>query len=215
MQARRSGLVEAHRHPGVADLVVVGSRDRVVVGAVLVEPVARRLLIADEPVDHGLGRAPELRRADGRAALRRGAEREHEHEHHRKSQSRAPRRAAVPEPPALTGCSSRGQRLHGLGLRGGHAAPTGAAMSGARTRRSAAGGSERRPRRARRRSSCRRGRRPPAGNRARWARRESARASRARARAPPSGAGGHPQGRNGVPGRAWTAPPRPAVRRSR
>ena len=68
-QFRSGGLVEAHRHARVADLVVAGRR-QVLRSVVLVEPGAITLLVAHEPVDGRLCRAAELVRADRRAAFR-------------------------------------------------------------------------------------------------------------------------------------------------
>ena len=59
------------------------------VGVVEVQPAAVRLLVADEPVDGGLRRAPELGGGDRRAALRRRDHRERDDEQQRQAQRRA------------------------------------------------------------------------------------------------------------------------------
>ena len=62
-QSFSSSPVETHRRPRVANHVVVG-RSRVVAGVVQVQPGAIRVLIANEPIDTGLGRASKVSGAD-------------------------------------------------------------------------------------------------------------------------------------------------------
>ena len=144
-QPRRRGLVEAHRHPGVANLVVLG-RGRVVLGVVEVEPGAVGVLVADEPIDAGLRRASELRRGHRRAALRRRRDRERD----------AARISARVRPARQTRSSRSCRSRRGRGGRRGGAGPGSAnhAVSGRRLKTT--------PRPAPRGAWCRPGPRPQA-----------------------------------------------------
>ena len=127
----RRSLVEAHRHPGVANLVVLG-RGRVVLGVVEVEPRAVRILVPDEPIDARLRRAAELGRGDRRAALRRG------HRPERRDEDQGQGQPGPPAPGSRSSPRGRGGRGEGAGSGSANQAVSGSRLNDERRGRGAA-----------------------------------------------------------------------------